>query len=409
MALAQTYVIPIEGEIGPALADFLEQSLERAEREGASGVVLFVDTPGGRVDAAIRMSDTILSTPIPTLAVVQNAFSAGALITLSADQIAMLPGSEIGAALPITVLPGTQPQAADRKIISGLRGKFRAVAEARGRPAELAEAMVDPDIEIEGLAAKGEPLTLSGAKAVELGLADFEASSLRHALELAGFSSQVVRLDLPARVRVARFLTSPFIAPILLAVGVLGLVIEAFTPGFGVPGTIGAVALGLYFAGGYLAGLSGALEIILFFLGILLILAEIFLLPGFGIAGISGIGAILASLYFTFEEQSLQVGATAILIATVGFILAFRFLPKTRAGRALVLESAIAEHSTPVSERERLLGAIGTTLTDLRPAGVARFGELRVDVVRGGEFIRTDTPVRVIRVEGMRVVVRKEE
>jgi membrane-bound serine protease (ClpP class) len=134
LALGKTYLIPIQGEIDPALAVFVDQALSRAEREGASGVALLIDTPGGRVDAAIRISDRLLQTPLPTLAVVQNAFSAGALIALSCRQIAMLPGSEIGAALPIVAPPLGQPQAADQKVISALKGKFRAVAEARGRP-----------------------------------------------------------------------------------------------------------------------------------------------------------------------------------------------------------------------------------------------------------------------------------
>ena len=131
IALGKTYLVPIEGEIDPALAVLVEQALARAEREGASGVAFLIDTPGGRVDAAIRISDRILQTPLPTLAIVQNAFSAGALIALSCRQIVMLPGSEIGAALPVVALPLQEPQAADQKVISALKGKFRAVAEAR--------------------------------------------------------------------------------------------------------------------------------------------------------------------------------------------------------------------------------------------------------------------------------------
>ena len=168
LAWAKTYLIPIEGEIDPALAVFVEQSLDRAVQEGATGVVLWVDTPGGRVDAALKISDLILASEVPTLAVVQNAFSAGALISLSAQKIAMLPGSEIGAALPIIATPNAEPQAADRKVISALRAKFRAVAEARNRPPEIAEAMVDPDQPVKGLNKKGEPLTLSGDRAVQL-------------------------------------------------------------------------------------------------------------------------------------------------------------------------------------------------------------------------------------------------
>ncbi len=408
LALAKTYLIPIEGEIDPALAVFVGDALDRAEREGASGVALLVNTPGGRVDAAIRIADRILESPLPTLAVVQNAFSAGALISLAAEQVAMLPGSEIGAALPVQVIPGLKYEAAGRKVISALKGKFRAVAEARRRPAKIAEAMVDPEIEIAGLTKKGEPLTLSAEKAVEVGIADFKAATVAEALAKAGFAPEVVRLVPGAKVRAARFLTSSTVAAVLLAVGVLGLLIEALTPGFGLPGLTGLAALALYFLGGYLAGMSGVLEVLLFFGGVLLLLAEIFLIPGFGVAGIGGIALILASIYFTFGSQTLYVASVAVLIVAAGLFLAFRYLPRTRAGRALVLESAIAGGAPPEEKLKPLEGAIGTALTPLRPAGVAQFGERKVDVVAEGEFIEKGSTVRVVRVEGVRVVVRKE-
>jgi len=409
LGLAKTYLIPIEGEIDPALAVFVDQALSRAENAGASGVAFLIDTPGGRLDAAIKISDRILESPLPTLAVVKNAFSAGALIALSCERIAMLPGSEIGAALPVQYIPGVKYEAADRKIVSGFKAKFRAVAEARGRPAEIAEAMVDPEIEIEGLTPKGEPLTLSAEKAVELGIADFIAATLAEALVKAGFDPEVERIEPGVRVRVARTLTSSTVAAVLLAVGVLGLLIEAFTPGFGIPGLVGLLALGLYFLGGYLAGMSGVVEVLLFLTGVLLLLAEIFLIPGFGVAGIGGIAALLASIYLTFGEQTLYVASLAVILTAVGLVFALRFLPRTRTGRALVLESAIAGEAPPEEKLKPLTGAIGKALTPLRPAGVAQFGERKVDVVAEGEYIEKGSTVRVVRVEGVRVVVRKEE
>ncbi|KGQ20944.1 NfeD family protein [Thermus filiformis] len=406
LALARTYLVPIEGEIDPALAVFVDQALSRAEREGASGVVLLIDTPGGRVDAAIRISDRILETPLPTLAVVKNAFSAGALIALSCRQIAMLPGAEIGAALPVVGVPFQQPQAADRKVISALKGKFRAVAEARGRPALLAEAMVDPELEVPGLSAKGEPLTLSASKAVELKVADHLATSLAEALSLAGFAPEVERVDPGPRVQLARFLTSSTVAGLLLALGLLLLLLELFTPGFGVAGGLGLAFLALYFAGGWLAGLSGLFELTLFFLGVALLLAEAFLFPGFGLAGLAGVGAILASVYLTFGEQAVAVGAVAVIALGLGVLFLFRFFPRTRPARALVLESAISEHATqsPVE-----VGALGTALTDLRPAGAARFGDKRVDVVARGQFIPRGSRVKVVEVDGPRIVVEPVE
>ncbi|BDG16191.1 NfeD family protein [Thermus brockianus] len=406
LAWGKTYLIPIQGEIDPALAVFVEEALSRAEREGASGVAFLIDTPGGRVDAAIRMADRILQTPLPTLAVVQNAFSAGALIALACRQVAMLPGSEIGAALPVVAPPLGQPQAADQKVISALKGKFRAVAEARGRPVELAEAMVDPAVEVPGLSAKGEPLTLSADKAVELKVADFKAASLPEALRQAGFSPETERLEPGPRVRVARFLTSSTVAGLLLALGLLLLLIELFTPGFGVMGALGLAFLALYFAGGWLAGLSGAFELLLFFLGVALLLAEAFLFPGFGLAGALGVGSILASVYFTFGENALLVLAIAVIALGLGLLVVFRYLPRTRPARALVLESAIAEHAT---EEVVEVGSVGTALTDLRPGGVGRFGAKRVDVVAHRGFIPKGTAIRVVEVRGPTVLVEPLE
>ncbi len=408
-ALAGSYMLKIEGEIDLPLAAYVEDALQRAESSGASGVVLWVDTPGGRIDAAMRISDAVLNTPLPTLAVVKNAFSAGALVSLSAEQIAMLPGSEIGAALPITISPVSKPTAAERKFISAFKAKFRSVAEARGRPVELAEAMVDPDIEIEGVVTKGEPLTLTAARAVELGVADFECTSLSDALEKAGFDAEVKTLEIPTRIKAARILTSMYVAPVLLALGLLGITVEFFTPGFGIPGILGLLLLGLYFIGGLMAGMSGIVEVALFLAGIALLMAEMFLIPGFGVAGIGGLAALAASIYLTFGDQALLVGSIAVIIGAVGLFVVFRYLPRTRAAHALVLDEAIGAQAPPREKLSRLLGAVGTAASDLRPAGVARFGEHKVDVVADGEYIPKGARLRVIEVEGARVVVRQEE
>ncbi len=406
---ASSYLVKISGDIDRPLAAYVESSLVRAGKEGAGGVVFLIDTPGGRVDAAIRISDAILNSPLPTLAVVQNAFSAGALISLSAEQIAMLPGSEIGAAMPISISPIKKPSPVDRKYISAFKGKFRSVAESRGRPVELAEAMVDPEMVVKGLAAKGEPLTLSAAKAVELHVADFEAASIRDALAKAGFDGDVKELPLPVSIKLARVLTSIYVAPLLLALGLLGVFVEIITPGFGVPGALGALFLGLYFAGGLLSGASGLLPIVLFLAGLGLLLAEAFVIPGFGVAGIGGILALGVSIYLTFGDQAMLAGSIAVIVTALGLITALRYLPRTRAASALVLGGAINAQAPPNERLQVLNGAIGTAMTDLRPAGIARFGEKKVDVVSDGDYIPRGSRVRVIEVEGVRVVVRREE
>ena len=396
-------MVPVEGEIDSALAVFIERSLARAEREGADGVVFLIDTPGGRADAMIRISDAIVQSGLPTLSVVQNAYSAGSLIALSSEQVAMLTGSEIGAALPIVAVPGLEPTPVEEKSLSAFKAKFRAVADARGRPVELMEAMVDPAIEIEGLTGPDEPLTLSARQAVEEGIADFQVASLREALEKAGFAPEVKEVEVPATVAIARFLSRSTIAPILLGVGILGLLAELFVPGFGVPGIIGLVSLSLYFLGGILAGLAGSAEIILFVAGLVLIAVELLIAPGFGVPGILGLAAILGSVYLTFEEQALVVMGISLLLVVVGMTLFFIYLPRGRVVRPLVNQDMLL--GAGVGEYRDLLGAVGQSLTDLRPAGLAQFGERRVDVVSQGQFIPKGTSVRIITIEGNRVVV----
>lgn len=407
LAWAKTYLIPIEGEIDPALAVFVEQSLQKASQDGATGVVFWVDTPGGRVDAALKISDLILASEVPTLAVVQNAFSAGALISLSAQKIAMLPGSEIGAALPIIALPNAEPQAADRKVISALRAKFRSVAEARNRPPEIAEAMVDPDQPVKGLNKKGEPLTLSGDRAVQLKVAEYRANNLSAALKWAQFDPDPTRLEAGTRVQVARFLTNATVAALLLSLGILGLVLELFTPGLGWPGILGAMALALYFLGGYLAGLSSALNVVLFVAGLILLVVELLITPGFGIAGIGGLALLGASVYFTFGDESLRIGAYAVVILAAGLVLIFRLAPRTRLARGLVLEAAIGESGTDAVHLSELLNQQGIALTDLRPAGTAELGGHKVDVVTQGGFVTQGSAIQVIQVQGNRVVVEE--
>lgn len=402
---ATSFVVPVEGEIDSALAVFIEQSLARAEREGASGVVFLIDTPGGRADAMIRISDAIMQSGLPTLSVVQNAYSAGSLIALSAEQVAMLPGSEIGAALPIVAVPGLEPTPVEEKSLSAFKAKFRAVADARGRPAELMEAMVDPRVEIEGLTGPDEPLTLSAGQAVKEGIADFQVASLREALEKAGFAPEVKEVEMPATVAIARFLSRSTVAPILLGVGILGLLAELFVPGFGIPGIIGLASLSLYFLGGILAGLAGSAEIILFLIGLVLIVVELLIAPGFGVPGILGLAAILGSVYLTFEDQALTVIGISLILVIIGLVLFFRYLPRARIAGPLINQDMLM--AAGVGEYQNLLGAVGQTLTDLRPAGLAQFGERRVDVVSRGEYITKGTGVRIVEIEGNRVVVER--
>ena len=363
-----------------------------------------------------RIVDTILTeAEVPTLAVVEKAFSAGALIAMSAEQLAMLPGSSIGAALPIVATP-VSINPVDEKFNSAVRGQFRSVAEARGRNARVAEGMVDQRVEIPGLSTSEELVTLTAAQAVEHGIADLEARTLRDALDQFGYGGVAIeRLEPNFTERVGTALANPILAAILLAVGVGGILIEIFTPGFGVPGAIGILALALLGTSAFVATPAGAIDLILILVGILLIALEVLVIPGFGVAGILGIAAIVFAVFRIFQDDAVTVVSLSTLFGAVMLGLAFWMLPNTRFGRALTLSTRLTnEVSDPekaklVGEKNHLLGQTGVALSDLRPAGVARFNGERVDVVTEGDFISSGSEIEVLRVEGNRVTVRSAQ
>ena len=411
------WVIPIESEISAATAAFVRARVDRANRERPLALVLYLDTPGGQIAAMQRIVDDVLSrAEVPTLAVVRNAFSAGALIAMAAEQVAMLPGSAIGAATPIVATPlGVAP--VDEKFNSAVRGEFRAVAEARGRDPRVAEAMVDARIEIPGLATSEELVTLTAAEAVEYGIADIEARTLQDALERFGYGgARVERLEPNTAERVGTFLANPLIVALLLVLGVGGLVLEFFSPGFGIPGGIGILALALLGLTAVVATPAGPVDLILILVGIVLLAVEALVIPGFGVAGVLGLGVLGYAVFRVFQESWLTVlgGSTVfggLLLASLLWVLPYsrvasRFRLATRIGRTPDAAPATPGRS---DERSDLLEAVGTALTDLRPAGLARFGDERVDVVTLGDYVGVGTLVRVVRVEGNRVTVRAHE
>lgn len=399
-------VLDVGGEITAALADHVERGLRDAAERGASLIVLDVDTPGGRVDAAIRIADAVLKAPVPTLAVVTNAFSAGALIALSAEQLVMLPGSEIGAALPVSGAGGAIEGLVGEKVSSALRAKFRSVAQTRGRPADLAEGMVNPNREIPGVKAKGEILTLTAADAVRLKVADLEARTLPDAVRAAGFASAPLeRVELTPAERAGGFLTQPLVAALLLGVGVVGLVVELLSPGLGLPGAVGGLSLLGYFAGGFLSGNGSGVAFLLFAAGLLLLAAEVTLFPGFGVAGLAGLASLLASVYLSYGEAFPTVAGLAVILIGLGSALAVWRLPRSSLTRRFLLSESLAGASASPATAE-LRGRYGIALSDLRPSGVADLEGRRVDVVTSGEWVGRGSRLEVIKVEGHRVVVR---
>lgn len=415
------YVISIEGTIDLGLAPFLARTIRDADKAGAAAVLLSINTFGGRVDAAVAMRDSLVTSPVRTIAFVnQRAISAGALIALACDTLIMTRGGTIGAAAPVVGGGSGEAQPADEKSLSYVRKEFRATAETRGRPPEIAEAMVDADVEIPGVIARGKLLTLTTSEALEHKVAELTADTVEAALEAAGLPGAEVR---DARQTWAetlvRFLTDPVVSSLLMTVGLLGLLVEIRTPGFAMPGTIGLLSLGLFFWGHWIVQLAGWEELLLVAVGVLLLALEVFVFPGVTVAGIAGIVALVAGLGMALvgagATLSVIIGALgrvaiSILLAIGGALALVRILPHLPFGRRLVLESGMRADlgyvSAPDTDR-RWLGRTGTARSPLRPAGIADIDGTRVDVVSDGGFIDAGTAVQVTRVDGNRIVVRR--
>ena len=408
--------VPVTGVVELGLAPFIERSIEEATAAGALALILDMDTPGGRVDAAQRISDALTDASIPVYTLVnRRAFSAGALIALSTDRIYMRPGSVIGAATPVDGA-GTK---ASEKIVSAMRSEMRALAESAGLDPEVAAAMVDEDIEIEGVVEPGKLLTLTTTEAVDIDYA-LEVADLEALLvELGHEGAAVTTAEANWAERVVRFFSNPVVAPFLLTLGFLGLVTEIKTPTFGLAGAAGILSLSLFFGSHMIVGLAGLEDIIIFGTGLLLIGAEVFLIPGFGLFGLVGGIGVTAGLYLSmlgglptspdFARAGLVLSTTVVLIAVCAWVL-IRTLPgSSRLAKSGIFlfdstDRAIGYESAEI--RSDLIGVSGSAITDLRPSGTALFGDERIDVVSESEWITEGTPVRVISAEGYRHVVR---
>lgn len=435
------YVIPIEGMIEPALLYVIRRGVAEADRAGARALILEMDTLGGRLDAATEIVRLLQGLKVPTYTLVtKNAISAGAIISLATDHIYMAPGSVIGDAMPIMMSPmgGVQELPADvqEKSVSAVAALIRAAAQESGHDPQLAEAMVRRELEYkigdDVISPAGQLLTLTNVEAErEVGPPDArrkllssgtvpDLPALLETIGLAGAATK--KIEVTTAERVARFIAA--LAPLLLMAGLLGLYIEFKTPGFGLPGMLGLVALALFFWGHHIAGLAGMEDFLIFLVGVALIAVEIFVLPGFGVPGVVGIGLVVVSLlnamvrrlpggpwYPTLPELEvplLKLSSAIVMTAVAGALLG-RFLPRSPAFSWLVLKKATSTAAgyTAAAPTNELLGAAGTTLTPLRPAGTAFFGDRRVDVVTHGEFVQQGATVRVIEAHGHRIVVEE--
>jgi len=412
----KVYVAYIEDEIDLGLAPYISRAISDAENSGADAIIFKINTFGGRVDAATQIKDAILDSRILTVAFVNNrAISAGALIAISCQTIIMAPGSSIGAA---TVVDQTGEKVSE-KYQSYMRSEMRATAERNGRRTDVAEAMVDERVVIKGLVDSSRLVTLTSEEAQEYGFADTILTKIDDVLGFLDLKeATVVRIESNWAEDVVRFLNHPLAASLLIMIGFFGLFAEVKTPGWGVPGTAGIIALALFFGSAYILQLATIVEILMFIAGLILIAAEIFIVPGFGIAGISGMLLVIASLFLSlvggrpfldFEIISMAIIqlAGAITGALILILILAKFLPKSAFFNKLVLSTVSTANRGYVSNPDfsSLVGKEGIALTTLRPAGTAEIDGQKVDVVSDSEYIKNGTKIKVIKTEGMRVVV----
>ena len=440
------YLVRITNEIDLGIAPFLARVVDEANDAEARAVILEIDTPGGRLDAVLQMRKTILNAHVRTIAYVnREALSAGALIAIAANEIYVAPAAVIGAATPVD----SAGVSADAKTISAVRSIFRATAELRERDVRVAEAMVDPEVAIAGLVERGQLLTLSAGQARDAGYADGIVADRQALLAATGLTDAALAAPEPSLAEnIVRFLTRPVVASLLTSLGVLLILADLYVGGFGVIGGIGLLLMALFFWGHFLVGLAGWEGVALVVLGVALLALELFVIPGFGIAGMLGLAAVGGGVFISLIGRELVtsvdlmraaltvLGSLALLI--LGTLLLLAFLPRATRLQGLILQAQVGvvdpqprverrvkrfswfagdrleAHRLPSDRppdqrpaRRFRRGAVGLALSDLRPSGFADIDGERVDVVTRGDYIRAGERIEVIADEEYRRVVRR--
>jgi len=470
---ALVYVVPIKSAIeGRWVAYFIRHAVEQAKAEKAALIIFEIDTPGGVVipggeEYTIGICNSIdRAAPIPTVAYITHwAWSAGSLISISADKIVMRKIASIGSAEVIAGSGGAEESIHQEKYTSALRAEFKARAEKKGYPANLMMAMVDKDLEVHEvlvdgarqfltpqeiqearnkgklveevkmIIASGKLLNLSANDALKYGLASAIKDERAEIPPLVGITNFTFKEVTPTwSEHLVMYLTSPAVSGILILAGLLAAYMAYQTPGTGLPEGIAVVCFAIVFFGYYLIGLAEVTEVLLFVLGMGLVAVEIFLLPGFGVFAISGAILILVSLIMSMQgfvipdmkgapwqlvtlERNFIVVGLAFSLSLIIFVIMVRYLPAVPFFSHLILAadvktsagfSSVAMNATP------LLGKKGVVFTALRPVGKITMldatghqtGE-NIEAVTEGDFINKGESVVIIEIDGGRIVVER--
>jgi membrane-bound serine protease (ClpP class) len=452
------YVIPVSGTVEPGMAAYIKRALKEIEHKKDAIVLFKMDTFGGRVDSAFEIVETISNVPKErSIAFVEKkAISAGALIALASGTLVMKENTLIGDCAPIVQTKEGQKEAGE-KTQTVLRAQFRSLAKRNNYPEVLAESMVTKDMEVyriimdnetsymdktayddltedqkkkvtlkKTIVAAGELLTMDDTEAFDLGFSKKSVTGLDQALAFLGYENyELITLEESWSENLVRILQP--VLPVLMLVGIGALYTEIKAPGFGIPGIVGIVCLGLVFFNQYLVGLANYTELLVFLIGVLLLGVEAFVLPGFGVAGITGLMVVAAGLVLSFqgfvipdpsfpwEGRLLIQNLGQVLGSFLGALLISLFMVRFVLPRMSTLVkgpylSATLEESHADSDQALGVrpGEIGVALTQFRPSGKIQIGNKKIDAITQGEFIEAGTPIRVAWVEQNHVLIQRD-
>lgn len=404
---ADVYVIELHGEVNDAMASYLERELKVAEENNQTAII-DIDTFGGLIISTEEIVNILLTSEVKTTAFVSGkAISAGALITIACENVAMAPSSYIGAAEPVS---STGEAITSEKTLSFVKGIMSAAAIENGRPENVIHAMTDKRVVIEGYSQEGELLSLSSHQAVELGVADVLCSDLDEVTEYFELGQTYVIAPFTLSDRVARGLTSTVAMSIFFSLGFAFMIMEFFTAGFGVAGIISIACFALYFGGGFLAGTAEWWAIALFVLGAMALFIEL-IIPGFGVFGISGIIMCILGLLFSAEsigEFAFQAGFALVvcIILVPIFIKVF--------GKLKIFDRIANKEEQNVSDgyvinqaSDDIIGKEALVVTELRPIGIVELEGKRMDAFSNEGYIAKGVKVEVTGKKSSSVVVRK--
>ena len=407
---AKVYIFNVDEEIAPPVVRRMGKAFAQAKEEKVDLIVLHMNTYGGELSAADTMRTRILQSKIPVVVFIDNnAASAGALISIACDSIYMREGASIGAATVVN----QNAQALPDKYQSYMRAMMRSTAEAKGRNPEIAEAMVDQDLYVENVSDSGKVLTFTTSEAIANGFCEAKVETIDDVVKRYGFVDyQKQELKLSAADTIIDFLISPYVHGILIMIIVGGIYFELQSPGLGFPSMASLTAGMLYFAPLYVEGLAENWEILIFIAGIILIILEVFVIPGFGIAGVSGIVlvvvglvlSLLSNVMFDFSYIPMDAILEAlfiVLLAVFGaMFLSFQsakmLFTNPQFGFAL---NTTQKHEdgfvAPDSSMSNLIGKEGVAYSMLRPVGKVMIDGDIYDAVCIESFIEKGSEIKV--------------